>query len=72
MSDNHAIYTCQQCLLPIEPYEGYLHSEDGLHWSAHHRDCADLTNEYCLAVPRHWSDLLSAHHYLSQHRKAVH
>jgi hypothetical protein len=63
-------YTCQQCLTAIDPYGGYLHTEDGVHWSVHHRSCFDFTDSYCVAVPRHWSDLLSAHHYLSQ-RKVI-
>lgn len=60
------IYTCEWCGLRVHPGDGYIHTENGLNWAIHHRDCADLTDSYCIAVPRHWSDLLSSHWWLSQ------
>lgn len=64
-------YTCEECLSRVHEGDGYIHTEDGVHWAIHHRGCADLTDSYCIAVPRHWSDLLSAHWWLSRQRSEV-
>lgn len=52
----------------IMPGEGYIWTKNGVTWHINHRDTVDLTDAYCIAVPRHWSDLLSAHWWYSQQR----
>ncbi|MDP7728472.1 MULTISPECIES: hypothetical protein [Mycobacterium] len=65
------IYKCDHCGKQVRPGEGYIHTthEHGKYWAIHHRECADLTREYCIAVPEHWSDLLFAHRDMSERRK---
>ncbi|BBY47746.1 hypothetical protein MARA_12140 [Mycolicibacterium arabiense] len=62
------IYKCERCDLRVRAGDGYIHTENGVNWAIHHRDCFEFTDSYCIAVPRSWHDLLSAHHYLSQHK----
>lgn len=63
------IYKCEHCGERVLPGDGYIHTTGLTTWAVHHRQCAgDLTHEVCYAVPRHWSDLLTANYWLSQQR----
>ena len=65
-----SVYICHGCCEPVEVGEGYVHSSTVGRWDVHHRECfeGDWSNEYCLAVPRTWTDLLDAHRDLSIRR----
>ncbi|MCQ4362434.1 hypothetical protein KQR54_15065 [Mycobacterium gordonae] len=66
------VYICEACQEQVHPGTGYIHTtRNGRYWAVHHRDCADLSDAYCIAVPNHWSEFLSAHRDLSQRRKVA-
>lgn len=67
----NTVYTCQTCNTQVHPGEGYIHSSRTGRWRIDHNGCFDMTHEYCLAVPRNWIDLLSAHRFYAHHTKVA-
>jgi hypothetical protein len=64
------VYLCGTCGLRVHPGEGYIHTtrEAGSYWRVDHRHCYDMTGEYCVAVPHHWIEFLTAHRDLAARR----
>lgn len=64
------IYRCESCGGHVFRGDGYIHTT-ATGWAIHHRGCFDFAKCYCIAVPRHWSDLLTARHYYAEHKSTA-